>query len=97
MPRVTVHPEAENEIDQAFEWYWAQSRDAAADFLDELAIVQARIRRSPRQFPSVSSSLRKATLHRYPYYLLFREVDEEVQILVVAHAKRRPGYWKKRL
>jgi hypothetical protein len=28
--------------------------------------------------------------------LLFREVGDGVQVLVVAHAKRKPGYWKGR-
>jgi plasmid stabilization system protein ParE len=97
MPRVTLHAEAEAEVDQAFDWYWERSPQAAAGFLDELAAAQAQIRRNPHQFPLVTPNLRKAVLQRYPYYLLFRDFEGGTQILVVAHAKRKPGYWKSRL
>jgi hypothetical protein len=34
---------------------------------------------------------------RIPYFVVFREFAREIQIIAVAHAKRRPGYWNKRL
>lgn len=31
---------------------------------------------------------------RFPYAIVYREVsEEEVEIVAVAHLKRRPGYW----
>jgi hypothetical protein len=36
-------------------------------------------------------------LKRYPYFVVFRELPRKIQIIAVAHAKRRPGYWTKRL
>jgi len=90
-------PKAEAEIDVAFEWYWAKSPDAAIGFLDELAQLQARIRTNAQQFPLVQSNLHKAVLSKYPFYLLFRIGQNGIEVLVVAHAKRRPGYWGGRI
>lgn len=96
MSQVILHAEAEAEVDAAFEWYWGQSRNAAIGFLEELSRLQSQIRRNPRQFPLVTPTLRKALLNRYPYYLLFHQKEARIEILVVAHAKREPGYWKSR-
>ena len=90
------HTEAEAEVDAAFDWYRQRSLIAARGFLEELNAVLNRILQNPDLFPRTAQTLRKAILHRYPYYLLFREHEESIQILVVAHAKRLPGYWKTR-
>ncbi|MCP4594404.1 MAG: hypothetical protein GY842_27045 [bacterium] len=41
--------------------------------------------------------VRRASLSRFPYALVFIELDEEIRVLAVAHDKRRPGYWLDRL
>ncbi len=33
----------------------------------------------------------------FPYSVIFREEANSILILAIAHAKRRPGYWAKRL
>jgi toxin ParE1/3/4 len=34
---------------------------------------------------------------RFPYLVIFLEADAAIQLVAVAHGKRRPGYWRKRL
>ena len=34
---------------------------------------------------------------RYHAALLFREASGEIQVLAIAHLRRRPGYWASRL
>jgi hypothetical protein len=36
-------------------------------------------------------------LDRYPFSLIYRELPRKIEIVAVAHAKRKPGYWAKRL
>ena len=36
-------------------------------------------------------------LSRFPYALVFLELKTEIRVLAVAHAKRDPDYWLKRL
>jgi toxin ParE1/3/4 len=33
---------------------------------------------------------------RFPFTLVYRLRGDEVEILAVAHARRRPGYWRSR-
>jgi plasmid stabilization system protein ParE len=40
---------------------------------------------------------RRILLKGYPYFVIFRELPRKIQIIAVAHAKRRPAYWAKRL
>ena len=39
---------------------------------------------------------RRALLHDFPYSVIYRETLYEVQILAIAHGKRRPAYWRSR-
>jgi hypothetical protein len=34
---------------------------------------------------------------RFPFSLVYRVLESEVEVLAVAHGKRRPGYWRSRL
>ncbi len=56
----------------------------------------------PRSFPRlrdvhVTIEIRRALLARFPYALVFLVREDEVRVLAVAHAKRRPGYWLSRV
>jgi hypothetical protein len=42
-------------------------------------------------------SVRKWALRRYPFCLFYVVVDARAVILAVAHVRRRPGYWQRRL
>ena len=98
MKPVHVHPEAEAEADGAFEWYLAQSESAAFGFDADLRdAFSALLRRSLLSCAPYLRGTRRVLLRRYPYFVVFRELPYEIQIIAVAHAKRRPGYWAGRL
>jgi plasmid stabilization system protein ParE len=48
-------------------------------------------------FVRLEGNIRRALLKTYPYAVVFREGEEEILILAIAHGKRRPGYWRKRM
>ncbi|MBI4996895.1 MAG: type II toxin-antitoxin system RelE/ParE family toxin [Rhodocyclales bacterium] len=39
---------------------------------------------------------RRYVLRRFPYSIIYRATANEIQIVAVAHHRRRPGYWTKR-
>ena len=41
--------------------------------------------------------IRRALLPRFPYALGFLELQTEIRILAIAHAKRHPDYWLNRV
>ena len=40
--------------------------------------------------------VRRYVMKRYPFVIVYRELAEEIRVLAVAAAKRRPGYWRRR-
>ncbi len=46
---------------------------------------------------AVDLEVRRALLPRFPYALVFLELQTEIRVLAVAHAKRHPDYWLNRL
>jgi plasmid stabilization system protein ParE len=97
MPDILFHPAAEQELAAAVDWYRERSERAAALFVDEISGTVDRIRISAAQFPHFTSITRRALLPRFPCFLVFRETHGAIQVLAVAHAKRRPGYWQRRV
>ena len=61
--------------------------------MTELDLAMARIEEAPRRWPPYLADTRRYLLRRFPFFVVFREVDDRVQIVAIAHAKRRPGYW----
>jgi hypothetical protein len=40
--------------------------------------------------------VRRVPVRRFPFFVIYRERDEDLQIIAVAHQSRRPGYWRSR-
>lgn len=52
-----------------------------------------RARHMSRRTAPYLADTRRYLLRRFPFFVVFREVADRVQIVAVAHARRRPGYW----
>jgi toxin ParE1/3/4 len=85
--------EARRELKEAFAWYADRNRSAAAALLVELDSTAARILEMPALGSPLQSGVRRLVLRRFPYSLVYRQVGDAIQIIAVAHHKRRPGYW----
>ena len=33
----------------------------------------------------------------FPYVIYYQNLDNQVEVIAIAHERRRPGYWRKRL
>jgi len=94
---VRIRSEAQAEIEGAFEHYRAESRELAERFLAEIGASLDLIRLHPRLYPIATRNTRRRILHTFPYSLIFQERPDVILVIAIAHAKRRPGYWTKRL
>jgi plasmid stabilization system protein ParE len=95
--RVEFTPEALREIDDAFEWYFERSLQAAEAFVGEATSAFALIASSPAIWPSFEAGTRRYVLRKFPYSIIYREIHEGIEVVAVAHHKRRPKYWRGRL
>jgi plasmid stabilization system protein ParE len=94
---VELDPEAIAEAQEAFHWYAKRSQRAADRFLAELDVALARISEQPQLFAAYLHGTRRYLLKRYPYAVVYREQLDLIQVVAIAHGKRRPGYWKARV
>lgn len=81
----------------AIDWYWTRNPEAALDFAEGVKAALTEVRKDPQLYPKYLHGTRRMLLHRFPYGVIYRERLHDIQIIAVAHAKRRPGYWAKRL
>jgi len=54
-----------------------------------------RLRSYPKR-PNYEAGTRRYQFSVYPYSLIYRVTEQEITIVAVAHAKRKPGYWTNR-
>ncbi len=102
MSDVRLTPEALDELGEAASWYEARRQGLGSELLDEVEEVLPRIGALPDSFPRLLDvpddlEIRRALLPRFPYALVFISTGVEIQVIAVAHTKRRPGYWLDRV
>jgi len=95
--KVDLHPQAEEDFLEAYAWYSERSETAARGFLRELDRVMLRISEAPERWPAYDSLTRRFLLSRFLFSVIYRVAEQVVEVIAVAHNKRKPGYWRPRL
>jgi plasmid stabilization system protein ParE len=95
--RVRFLSPASGEVADATQTYLAESPELASRFCDELERAVAMIAENPHIGRPARRDLRKVTLRRFPYDVVYRLMANEVVITVLAHHSRDPDYWIDRL
>src|ERR1700687_3886545 len=95
--QLSLHPAAVEDAELATRWYRERSPIAAARFADEVNQAINKILAAPHRWPLGSHGTRKAKLPCFPFAVIYLESENRIQILAVAHGRRRPGYWRNRL
>jgi plasmid stabilization system protein ParE len=92
-----VHPEAWLEIEAADDWYLQRSPEASAIFLVAIYEAVESISVTPQRWPRHLFGTRRFVLRRFPFSIIYLDGPSVVTIVAVAHGKRKPGYWKRRV
>jgi len=92
-----IHEGARREANQATVRYAERSLSAARRFRDELLAGFSSAAAFPLRYPSYLHGTRRVLLKKFPYFIVFFDWQDEIYVVAIAHAKRRPGYWKKRV
>ena len=88
--------EALQEVEAAAHWYAERSATAATAFSEEIDAAESAIVRLPEAWPAFDHGTRRYLLRRFPFSVVYRVEARRILIVAVAHARRRPGYWKMR-
>ena len=94
---VVYDPAAAQELQDAIDYYAAISQRLSGRLLDDVEATVGRIEQMPHAWPPVRRGLRRCLLSIFPYQIIYRIEGETIRVLAVAHHRRRPGYWRKRI
>lgn len=94
---VEFHPAAVREARAAREWYEERSATIAKQFQAAVDAAVEDIAEHPDRWGRYVHATHVFLLKKFPFLLIYRMRDDVVQVVAVAHAKRRPGYWMDRL
>ena len=100
MKRVTLHPEAEEELRVSENFY--EERGGQRLALDFARRVEASLRviaGNPERFPRVPKypQMQKARVTRFPFAIYYINREHDIWVIAIAHGKRQPGYWEERI
>jgi len=95
-PSVTIRPEAEADLAEAFAWYEERRVGLGDRFLLSVEAALSTIKRYPESFPVVHRQVRRALLRRFPYGVFYTVADTTIVVLAVFHCGRDPRRWQAR-
>lgn len=83
----------------ATRWYEERRPGLGGQFHDAVVAAIAMVEGHPEIGSPRAGRVptRELMLARFPYKVIYRVRTDDVYVVAVAHAKRRPGYWQRRL
>ena len=88
---------ARHEFDEAIDYYSKHSGSAVTSFIDAFEKAKTRLAAFPHAGAHIRPGSRRILIKRFPYMLVYRIEGDHIVVYALAHQRRRPGYWKKRL
>ena len=92
---ILFRPEAARELSADVRYYDEKYPGRGQRFAEAVERTLALIMEFPLAFPVLyDPDIRSAKVVRFPYRIVYVVVASNIDVVAVAHAKRRPGYWR---
>lgn len=92
------HPSTEAEHFEDIAFFESRQPGLSAAYLAELEELMASVVHAPHRCRiERKPNIRRVFLKRFPFNVIFRDAEGVVQVLAVAHKRRRPDYWLGRI
>jgi len=95
--RLKIIEPAELELQDIYDYYEAESTNLGRLFINEFRRGVNRILQFPQAWPSIEKNIRKCTLKKFPFHIIYAVTEDLILILAIAHHRRKPDYWIDRL
>lgn len=91
------HPKAEEEYLNSVKFYESRIKGLGAGFIVEFEKdIKSLLENPELAVKMYAKGIRGKTMSRFPYIIFYKQKDDVLQILSIAHTSRRPGYWRYR-
>jgi toxin ParE1/3/4 len=99
--KLVFSAEARRELREAAVWYESRSSGLGLALLTAARECFRRIEANPAAGSLVdrwpeAGGVRRLLLKKFPYCVIYIELEAHVRVLAFAHLRRKPGYWKSR-
>lgn len=91
------HPQAQQEFDEAFDFFAERSSRLARRFLKSTMTTVDLLRNYPGIGQPIGRAARRFAIRPFAYDLIYLPGREDIFVVAIAHHRRRPGYWRERL
>ena len=88
---------AQQELDEAVEYYNIELPGLGDQFLLEVLSSLERIKQFPKAWHPFTSNSRRCQTRRFSFGIAYQILESEILIVALANLHRRPGYWLDRL
>ena len=96
---ILIRREAEIDLDEIFVWYEMQKVGLDFNFVTQFEETLQKILNNHYYTATILKDARRATLKRFPYEIVYRinEQNVEVRIIAIIHQSRDPGWFRGRI
>lgn len=88
---------AQYELDDAVKYYNVERHGLGYEFLREVFETIDRIKAFPEAWQPFHKGTRRCQVRRFPYGVIYKQVDDLLLIIAVANLHRKPDCWISRL
>ena len=91
--KLEFHPETVGNLNDAVSFYDEQLEGLGSEFRLEIYNTIGRIVEDPYLHRVIEQDIRRCFVHRFPFSILYRIVDEKIlRVLVIRHHRRHPEF-----
>lgn len=94
--RLLIQPEAELDLEEAYNWYEKGSSGLGSEFIRAVDASLALIGRNPFAYRVVYQQVRRKLIRKFPYAIFYFVEEDTIVVVACFHAKRDPQQWQKR-
>jgi plasmid stabilization system protein ParE len=95
--RVEYHPETVSDLNDAVSYYDERNPGLGDEFRVEIYETIDRITSDPHLHRAIRSDIRRCFVHRFPFSILYRIIDDTlIRVLVIRHHRRHPEFGVRR-
>jgi len=87
---LVVKEEALLDIVEITAWYEKKRKKLGAEFVAELDTVLKQLKKSPFQYQVQKKEIRQASLHKFPYLVIYEIEEKIIVVYSVLHTSRNP-------
>jgi toxin ParE1/3/4 len=93
---IIIRPDAEDELNDAWEWYEERAPGLGERLRERVNETLERIEQNPLMYAKAFADIRVAPVKRFRYAVYYRLIGDKIVITAIMHTSRDPIAWKKR-